>query len=207
MTERKSTNASLKDILSFVKAKGIELEDDAIEILKQKLEDEPLAKSTLKRSKFLAKNPLAKQIIELTMLKRVERVKKIAENNPFLKMMEKKRSDSMSSSEETSRPMPQNLRKVFFDESKWQPYQVFLGLPAKGRIVKVLEFSKSDRPYVGFIVKESGVDSMYTTRRKVHVDDIADVKYFRLKEGLFQHEIDEITKLEKEYKEYILRHH
>ncbi|MCP4724583.1 MAG: hypothetical protein GY863_06090 [bacterium] len=207
MSAKKVQRATLGEILAFVKSKGVELSDDAIDHLRKKLEEEPVSKPTLKKSKFLSSNPLAKQVIELMMVKRAGRIKEIAENNPLLKMIEDKRSEMGAQSTPRELPMSPALRRIFHDDTKWQPYQIFLGLPAKGRIVKVVEDIYKDMPYIGFLKVEAGKTQLYSTRRIMDADDLENVKYFRLKEGVFQYEIDEIDQYEKGYLEYIMHFH
>ncbi|MFC1493321.1 hypothetical protein ACFL6O_05115 [candidate division KSB1 bacterium] len=207
MPVKKVPRATLGEILAFVKSKGVELSDDAIDLLKKRLDEEPVSKPTLKKSRFLSSNPLAKQVIDLVMVKRAGRIKEIAESNPLLKMIEDKRNELGGKSTPKEITMPPALRKVFHDESKWQPYQIFLGLPAEGRIVKVIEQAYKDMPYIGFLKVQNSKTVLYSTGRIREADDLENVKYFRLKEGVFQYEIDEIGQYEKGYYDYIMHFH
>jgi hypothetical protein len=204
MPVRKVPRATLGEILAFVKSKGIALSDEAIDILRKKLEEEPVSKPTLKKSKFLASNPLARQIIDLTMVRRADRIREITENNPLLKMIDNKRNELGGKNASKDIPMSPELRKVFYDESKWQPYQIFLGVPKNGRIVKVIEEAYKDMPYIGFLRIEGGMTKLYSTKRVRDAEDLKNVKYYRLKEGIFQYEIDEVNQYEKGYYEYIM---
>ncbi len=207
MAAKKVPRATLGEILAFCKSKGVALSDDAIDLLRKKLDEEPVSKPTLKKSKFLSSNPLAKQVIDLVMVRRADRIKEIAESNPLLKMIDDKRKELGADHQTLEIPMSPELRKVFFDESKWQPYQLFLGLPAKGRIVKVIEEAFKDMPFIGFLRSEGGQTNLYSTSRIMNADDLENVKYFRLKEGVFQYEIDEIEQYEKGYYDYIMHFH
>ena len=80
-------------------------------------------------------------------------------------------------------------------------------IPPAGQIIKVVETASPDLPYIAFLVPESGINYLYSTRRKIDIEKITDSKYYRLKDGVFQYEIDEIKNLEKGYYEYIMMYH
>ena len=99
--------------------------------------------------------------------------------------------------------MPENLRKAFHEEERWQPFYPFLGIPPSGQILKFLETAQQERPYIGFLRIDNGMPMLYTTRRKVDIESLPEVKYYRLREGVFQYGVKEIKSLEEGYLKYI----
>ena len=99
--------------------------------------------------------------------------------------------------------MPEWLRAAFYDETRWQPYMPFLGIPNDGYIVKVSEAAFPNRPYAGFLYPSGDVLMLHTTRRKINLDLLSGVKFYRLREGVFQYEIDEVNRLKDGYRNYI----
>jgi len=207
MTARIVPRATLPEVLAFLKGLGIALDDDGRRALKKKLEEDPVSKPTLERSKALKSNALFKQILDLTFVERSKQIQRFADNNPLLKLIGEKRKSFHKDGAGQDKPMPEHLRQVFYDEYRWQPFFPFLGVPQAGQIIKIVEVSQPDRQYISFLRTEGGINMLYTTRRKVDIDHASKAKYHRLKEGVFQYEIDEIQSLENGFLEYILSFH
>jgi len=207
MTPKIVPRASFHEVLAFLKGRGVVLSDQAAKMLKEKLEKEPVSKTMLEKNRTLVKNPYFKEILDHTFTKRSRDIQQIVDNNPLLQIIEQKRTTLKTGQTSEPAPMPDWLRQVFYDEARWQPFMPFLGIPASGRIVKVVETQHSDKPYIGFL-KPNGDDvQIFTTRRKIGLTQLPDVKFYRLRDGVFQYEVDEIRKLEKGYLDYIMAHH
>lgn len=207
MSARIVPRASIHEILAFLKGRGIVLSDEAIRILEKKLEEEPLGRPALERSRIMSKNPVFKDILDWVMVERSNRIQKIADSNPFLKMIDDKRRISLDGGSAVPREMPEPLRKVFYDEQRWQPYAPYFGIPGDGQIIKVFELDHPDLPYIGFLKDEGERTHLYSTRRKLDLDRMRKTKFYRLRDGVFQYEIDEIKDLERRYLQYIMSHH
>lgn len=209
MNPVKVPRANINEVLAFLKSRGVVLSDEAVKLLREKLDEEPVSRNSINRARELTKNPIFKDVLDRTFVKRNNDLKKIEDSNPLLKAIgEKKRalSDQNSSGDEQA-PMPEWLRTVFYDDSRWQPYMTYLGIPKDGQIVKVIEDNAPDMPYIGYISKSLDGETMTTTRRKIRLDMLSGYKLMRLKSGLFQYETDEVNKLEEGYRSYILQHH
>ncbi|MFC1555364.1 hypothetical protein ACFL7D_12085, partial [candidate division KSB1 bacterium] len=204
MTAKVVPRAKINDILAFLKGRGVTLTSESIRLLKERLENEPISKPTLERSKSLVKNPLFRDILDAAFTQKSEKMFNTAKNNPILKIIDEKRKETLEGDKEKESPMPPELRKIFYDETKWQPYHHFLGIPSRGQIVKILDAGESGREYIGYIVQENNEIFAYTTHRKVILDELKNSKFMRLKEGVFQYEINEIKEYEKGYYTYIM---
>lgn len=206
MAARVVPRANLDEVLAFLKTRGVTLSDEGIKLLAEKLENEPIGKPTLERSKTIVQNQLFTHVLDLVMVKRSERIQKIADDSPLLMLIEEKRK-SIKKDTPPETPMPDSLRRVFFDESRWQPFFPFMFNPPEGQILMVRELANPELPYIAFTRPEKGNNILYTTRRKTALDTLPEAKFFRLKEGVFQYEIDEIKNLEKGYFRYIMMFH
>ncbi|MFC1555980.1 hypothetical protein ACFL67_02750 [candidate division KSB1 bacterium] len=193
--------------MMFLKSRGIVLSDDAVQEFKKRLDEEPVSKPTLEQSKSLTRNKFFADILDRTFVSRSNKVQNIVESNPILQLIDLKKKELTGTENDEPPPMPDNLRKVFYQEEKWQPFKPFLGVPPEGRIVKIIEMARPDMPYIGFLKQEAPKTFIYTTRRKLNLDELHEAKYYRLKEGLFQYEIDEIKDIEKGYIKYIMAIH
>jgi hypothetical protein len=208
MTKRKVSRATLNEVLAFTKSRGVVLSDEAIRLLKDHLEAEPISKPTLERSKKIVRNPLLKQILDHTFIKRSERIQKLVETNPLMQLIDEKRRQLFRKKEVIfEKQMPDNLRKIFYDESRWQPYVPFVYIRPEGQIIKVIELVFPDKPYIGYLCVENDVTMIYTTRRHIPLDSLPKAKFYKLKEGVFHYEIEENKKIDKEYGEYIMLFH
>jgi len=207
MAARIVPRASINEILAFLKGRGVSLSDEAIEILKEKLEEDPIGKPALERSRMLVRNKLLKDILDRTFVKRSIQLQEIADKNPLLQLIDQKRKKLITDDERPERPMPDSLRRVFYDESRWQPFKIFFGIPNSGQILKVVEKDHPDLPYIGYLTNEENEIKLYTTRRKVTFTLQDEVRLYRLRDGTFQYEKDEIKDLESRYLEYILSFH
>ena len=207
MTARIVPRATLPEVLAFLKGQGITLDEDGIRALKKKLEEDPVSKPTLERSKMLKGNALFKQILDLAFVEKSKQIQRIADNNPLLKLIDEKRKSLQHDGAEREKPMPRHLRQVFYDDNRWQPFFPFLGVPQAGQIIKIVEVSQPDRQYIGFLRTEEGINMLSTTRRKVDIERASEAKYYRLKDGVFQYEIDDIKSLEDGFLKYIVSFH
>ncbi len=207
MTARIVPRATLPEVLAFLKGQGITLDEDGIRALKKKLEEDPVSKPTLERSKMLKGNALFKQILDLAFVEKSKQIQRIADNNPLLKLIDEKRKSLQHDGAEREKPMPGHLRQVFYDDNRWQPFFPFLGVPQAGQIIKIVEVSQPDRQYIGFLRTEEGINMLSTTRRKVDIERASEAKYYRLKDGVFQYEIDDIKSLEDGFLKYIVSFH
>ncbi len=204
MTARIVQRASLHEILAFLKGRGVSLNDEAIKMLKKKIEDEPIGKPTLERGRIMVKNPFFQDILDRTFTKRSDDKQKIAEQNPLLKLIGEKRNTLKEDSDPERDIMPEWLRVVFYEDLKWQPYMPFLGIPNEGLVIKISEVNRQDTPYIGFLKNEDSATIVFTTRRRIDLDKLPEAKFFRLRDGVFQYEIDEIKKLNDGYLNYIM---
>ena len=207
MAARKVSRAKLHEILAFLKGQGVTLNDESIDLLKKKVEEEPISKPTLDKSRELKRNVLFKHVLDMTFVNRSKQIQNIADSNPLLKLIDERKKALNQTDSDSGKPMPENLRKAFHEEERWQPFYPFLGIPPSGQVLKVLETAQQDRPYIGFLRIENGMSMLYTTRRKVDIESLPEVKYYRLREGVFQYEVKEINSLEKGYLKYIYSFH
>ena len=207
MSARIVPRARLNEILAFLKSRGVMLTDEGIELLKKRLEEEPVGKPTLERSKMITRNSLFRDILDRTFIKRSEKIQRFADNNPLLQLIDEKRKSMENTADKPVVRMPEHLRKIFYDEDRWQPFFPFLHVPPDGQIVKVIEQTYPDAPYIGYVRKTDGVTFIYTTRRKIDSEQMPEAKYYRLKEGIFQYEIDDVKNYEKGYYDYIMLFH
>lgn len=207
MTARIVPRVKLEEVLAFLKSRGIQLNDEGIKFLSKKMEEEPIGKPMFERSKEFIKNPLMKEILDRSFVKRSERFQRIIDGNPLLNLINERKKNLGKEKPPPDVPMPETLRVAFHDESKWQPFFPFMYIPPKGQIIKVQVTTSPDMPYIAFLVPQSGVNYLYSTRRKIDLEQQPGSKYFRLKEGVFQYEIDEVNDLEKGYYEYIMTYH
>lgn len=207
MTARIVPRAKLEEVLAFLRSRGVQLNDEGIRFLSKKMEEEPIGKPTLERSKEFIKNPLMKEILDRSFVMRSERFQRILDGNPLLNLINERKKNLGKEKPPPDIPMSETLRVAFHDKSKWQPFFPFMYIPPKGQIIKVKVTTSPDMPYIAFLVPESGVNYLYSTRRKIDLEQQPGSKYFRLKEGVFQYEIDEVNDLEKGYYEYIMTYH
>lgn len=207
MTARIVPRAKLEEVLAFLKSRGVQLNDEGIKLLSKKMEEEPIGKPTLERSKEFIKNPLMKEILDRSFVLRSERFQRIIDGNPLLNLINERKKNLGKEKPPPDIPMSETLRVAFHNESKWQPFFPFMYIPQKGQIIKVKVTTSPDMPYIAFLVPQSGVNYLYSTRRRIDLEQQPGSKYFRLKEGVFQYEIDEVNDLEKGYYEYIMTYH
>lgn len=200
MTKQK--NASLSEVLEFLRNRGVGLTEEAVKMLEEKMKDEPVAKRVLKRSENMAGNPLFMDVLDKTLHKRVEKIKKISETHPVLIALDECRKKLKNSS--ASKPMPGRLKELFFDENKWQPFIPVFGIPEDGIVVKVIEPKNKDRTYAGILYSKSGNNFIRTTRREIKAGRLKDFRIFQLKPGVLDKEIEEQKSLEKDYYDYIM---
>ena len=210
MSPKKVPRANVSEILGFLKSRGVVLSDEAIHMLKERLKNEPVSKPTLERSKTLVRNPLVKQILDRTFVRRSAKIQKIIDTNPILQLIDEKRRQILSSKKSRvlgMEQMPDDLRIIFYNENRWQPYLPFVYILPEGQVVKVIESAYPDKPYIGYLCTENGKTMIYTTRRHIPLDSLPKAKFYRLKEGTFRYEIDEIKQLEKQYIDFIMLFH
>lgn len=207
MSEQNKQRATLNEVLALLKSRGISLSDEGIKQLAKRLEEEPVGKTTVEQGKSILENPLFKEILDRALVKRTDRIREIVEKNPLLKLIDEKRKQIRKEAHPEHVPMPELLMQVFYDEERWQPFFQSLIIPPSGQIIKVHETAHPDRSYIGYLHPEAGKTYLYTTRRKIDFEQMPGAKFFRLREGVFQYEIDEVKNLEKGYYEYIMKFH
>jgi hypothetical protein len=195
-------NASLSEVLEFLKNLGVNLTDEAVKALEKKMKDEPVGKPVLQRSENMAGNPLFMNVLDKTLHKRVEKIKEFTETHPVLKALDESRKRLKNDSD--SKPMPEKLKELFFDENRWQPFIPVFGIPEDEIVVKVIEAKNKNRTYAGILYSKSGNNYIRTTRREIMISRIADFKIFQLKSGVLDKEIAEQKSLEKAYYDYIM---
>ncbi|MCH7782940.1 hypothetical protein IID62_07705 [candidate division KSB1 bacterium] len=207
MTVKIVPRAKLHEVLALLKSRGIFLTDDGIKHLEKRLEEEPISKTTLDKSKKFLKNPIMKNVIDRAFVRRSQRIQRIIDSNPLLQLINERKRNVREEKPPLNLPMPDFLRKAFHDEIRWQPFFPFMYIPPAGQIIKIVETANPDLPYIAFLVPENGINYLYSTRRKIDIEKIPNAKYYRLKDGVFQYEIDEIKNLEKGYYDFIMMYH
>jgi len=207
MTAKIVPRAKLHEVLALLKSRGISLTDDGVKALEKRLEEEPISKPTLDQSKKFLKNEIIKDVLDRTFVKRSERIQRIMDGNPLLQLINERKKNMGEEKPTPNLSMPEHLRKAFHDEFKWQPFFPFMYIPPAGQIIKVVVTANPDLPYIAFLVPENGINNLYSTRRKIDIENIPSSKHYRLKDGVFQYEINEIKNLEKGYYDFIMTHH
>ncbi len=62
-----------------------------IDLLKKKVEEEPISKPTLDKSKELKRNALFKHVLDMTFVKRSKQIQNITNSNPLLKLIDERK--------------------------------------------------------------------------------------------------------------------
>jgi len=200
MKENNKKFVDEEDVIKFLDELGIKLDSEGKRELRKRLKDEPIERSTLRRSKSMAKSEVFKDVLDLTLTEKARRI----ENNPLLKKIrEFKEKLHMNKAKEIvdSRFDFKKLNKIFYDESKWERYYPdIVNIDEEGVIVKVQD-KNNPRQYIGHLRKSTirGIPKilLLTTKRERMWKGIKDSVYWRLKE------IPEKKLLEKEFYNFI----
>lgn len=207
MTAKIVPRAKLHEVLALLKSRGISLTDEGIKHLEKRLEEDPISKPTLEKSRKFLKNKLIMNVLDRTFVRRSQRFQRIIDGNPILQLINERKRNQSEDKPVPNLPMPENLRKAFHEDIKWQPFFPFMYIPPAGQVIKVVETANPDLPYIAFLIPENGINYLYSTRRKIDIEKIPISKYYRLKDGVFQYEIDEIKNFEKGYYDFIMMYH
>ncbi|MFC1725548.1 hypothetical protein ACFL4T_07965 [candidate division KSB1 bacterium] len=199
MEEPKENFADESDVLSFLEKLGVELSPEAKAELKKRIEEEPIDKTTLRRSKYMAKNKVFESLLDLTLTERAKRI----ENSPVFQAVKEARDKFISNKVKKIAHeivSEKRLNEIFYDERRWERfYPDILNIDDDGSIVKIQDGSTS--PYIGFlrnqIIKGKPALTLLTTKRERLWEGIENAKYWKLKDS------PDTSNLEKSFLEFI----
>ena len=187
MEEPKEKFADESDILAFLEKLGIKFSPEALAEFKKKIREEPVEKTTLRRSKYMAKNKVFESVLDLTLTERAKRI----ENSPMFQAVKEARDAFMQKKvKEIAQEIvsEKRLNEIFYDEKRWERfYPDILNIYDEGTIVKIQD-QGSFSPYIGFlrrqIIKGRPALTLLTTKRERLWEGIENAKYWKLKDAL-----------------------
>jgi hypothetical protein len=187
MEEPKENFADESDVIAFLEKLGVELSPEAKAELKKRIEEEPIDKTTLRRSKYMAKNKVFESVLDLTLTERAKRI----ENSPMFQAIKEARDAFMQNKvKEIAHEIvtEKRLNEIFYDEKRWERfYPDILNIYDEGLIVKIQDQGSSN-PYIGFlrrqIIKGKPALTLLTTKRERLWEGIENAKYWKLKDAL-----------------------